>query len=322
MAKNNTLQTEPLKPETLSTNLQLATKIGIESAKRLTWLTRNKSKHYKTYKIPKKAAGKYRIIHDPDSLIRVIQYKILTKILNEIDLPRYLWAFEKRKSIPQMANLHTSKAVVLSFDIKDFFTSITNRMIIDKLSKYNITDKAATTVSELCTFKYFVPQGALTSPKISNIITANTFGPDVFSYCESKGLTLSIYADDITISSSEKLDWAVIHEIMNTIRSCVRQHGFRLNQNKTKVMFHDKRQWVCGAVVNEKVNMLRKDRNNLRAMVHNVMKNGYEAECSKMDLSPTKFYEHLRGRLNWFLQLNPDSATILVDKLKTVPIPE
>lgn len=318
----NTQTSQPTsQPAPLSTNQELAKKIGIENAKKLTWLTRNKSRHYKIHKISKRAAGKYRTIHAPDQLMRVFQFKILTKLLNELEVPDYLWAFEANRSIPQMADMHTNKAVVLSFDIKDFFTSITNNILVDVFGKYDITDKAAITLSEICTYKYFVPQGALTSPKVSNLVAANTFGPAIKEYCENNNLVLSIYADDITISSTEKLEWDQIKTISDFVAGEVRRHNFRINQAKTKVMFSNRRQWVCGAVVNEKVNMLRSERLKLRAMVHNVVKNGYEIESKKLEMTAQKFSEHLRGKLNWFKQLNPERAQPLIDKLGAVACP-
>lgn len=252
--------------------------------------------------------------------MRVVQYKILTRLLNKISIPDYIFAFEKNKSIPSMAQMHTKKEVVISLDIKNFFPSINQNTIADILVKLGIGESPARTISEICTFKHFVPQGALTSPKISNLISALSFGPIIKRFCDDKGLTLSIYADDITISSSDKE--VNIGEVLSFVTKTVQSFGFRINKTKTKVMKKHIRQYVCGVVVNEKTNMLKRERRQLRAIVHNVTTKGLAAEAHRSNLSEEEFSSTLRGRVNWLVQLNPLLGTKLMDKLISSQTPE
>lgn len=301
----------------LSTNKDLALALGLKNAKTLTWLSTDKSSHYTIHRIPKRASGKFRTIHNPDQQMRIYQNKILNGILADFDLPDYLWAFEAGRSIPQMAELHVNKEVVISFDIKDFFTSITQKDIQGVFAKYGIEGMASRTLSELCTYKFFVPQGAITSPKISNIIAANTFGPSIKQYCDDQGLSMTIYADDITISSVGRMEWDAINAVREVVASELTKHNFKLNRKKTKVMFRSRRQWVCGAVVNDKVNMLRKEREKLRAIVFNVCTNGLEAEAAKNNIPAEMFERQLKGKLNWYRQLNPERGNRLYQRLET-----
>lgn len=254
--------------------------------------------------------------------MRVVQYKIFTQILDKIEVPDYIHAFEKGRSIPKMAERHVGKAMVISIDLKDFFTSIKQYQLHDLFTHLGFGDKPARTLSELCTYESFVPQGALTSPKLSNIITALTFGPLVKKYCDEKGFTLSIYADDITISldaeTLEKHGNDIAKEIVHTVSTIVWKYRFRINGKKTKVMRPYQRQYVCGAVVNNKVNLQKSERNKLRAMVYNCNKNGIQAEAAKSDMTPDLFYSKLMGQLNWFSQLNPAAGDCLKSKLKQV----
>lgn len=249
-------------------------------------------------------------------MMRVAQYKILTKILNDIEVPDYIYAFEIGKNIPNMAQRHVNKKVVISLDIKDFFPSIKQETIKNYLVGIGFGEPAALTVAELCTYKFFVPQGALTSPKVSNIIAAYTFGPEVKNYCDQHGWTVTIYADDITISSDEYIDDA--STVITNIQAMVNKYGFRINHRKTKIMTHKVRQWVCGVVTNVKTNLLRKDRLTLRAIVHNIGKNGIEAEAAKNNLTPDEFTNKLQGKINWFRQLNPQLGGTLFEKFKTL----
>lgn len=297
----------------IRTNSDLATSLGMKSVKMLTWLGKTKSAHYSKLFIRKKGKNsKLRVLHNPDQPMRIVQYKILTKILNSISVPEYIYAFEKEKNIPLMAAKHVQQQIVINIDIKDFFHSIKQSVLFDMFKRYGFAEKPARTLSEICTFKAFVPQGALTSPKISNIIAATTFGPPVKKFCEEQDLVLTIYADDITVSS-KKTD-VNPGMVISALSAIIAGFGFRANTAKTKVMRKHNRQYVCGVVVNEKTNMLRKERLRLRAMVHNLAVNGAEIEANKTTTTPDNFINVLRGRINWFKQLNESKGTQLMSK--------
>lgn len=246
--------------------------------------------------------------------MRFVQYRILTKILEPFfPIPDYVFAFEKSRSIPTMASVHVGKKVVISVDIKDFFPSIRQKVIAKILAERGFGFPAARNLSELMTLGPRVPQGALTSPKISNIVVCRTFGPEIYEYCQQHGMDLTIYADDITISTNDDSDpWSVVRFLTQTVH----KYGFRLNFDKTKVMRSTSRQYVCGAVVNEKVNLLRKERMKLRAIVHHCIVHGLEATADRNGLTPNEFLLSVRGRLNWFGQLNPEAASGLIAQFK------
>ena len=253
-----------------------------------------------------------RLLHNPDTWMRSAQFRICAAILNRITVPSYIYAFERDKNIPGMAANHVRKKVIVSLDIKDFFHSIKQRTLQELFGKYGFGEKPARTLSELCTFKSYVPQGAITSPKISNLIAADSFGPRIKQYCDDKGLTLTIYADDITVSSDDKD--APVGDIIREITSIVSSFGFRINTKKTKVMRTYHRQYVCGVVVNEKTNMMKKERLRLRAIVHNLAMNGAANEALKNKTTPENFINVIRGRINWFRQLNQVQGSRLMSK--------
>lgn len=254
--------------------------------------------------------------------MRRAQFFILKNILEKVTVPDYIHAFEKDRSIPMMAAQHVGKKVVLSLDLKDFFTSIKQTHLFELFQNLGFAEDASRTLSELCTYKAFVPQGALTSPKLSNIITAYSFGPIIKSYCDSKGYTLTIYADDITISSDHKFDGTedrdTVASLIGFVRQTLSSFGFRLNNEKIKLMNNYQRQYVCGAVVNQKVNMQKTERNKLRAIIHNCSTNGIEAEAAKNEVSTSEFAAKVMGRLNWFSQLNPTAGNIIKNRFKQI----
>ena len=219
-----------------------------------------------------------------------------------------------------MAAKHIGKHCVISLDIKDFFTSIKQHTLFDIMKRLNIGDQPARTISEITTYKAFVPQGALTSPKISNLVTSVTFGPEVQAYCTEKNFTLTIYADDITVSTDDKE--VNPKQVVRELSALVMHHGFRINHKKTKVMFKGQRQYVCGAVVNAKVNLIVKERKRIRAIVHNIIKNGIDTEAINSNKEPSQVLNYIRGRINWFRQLNKPMGQKYFDQLKTYLLAE
>lgn len=251
--------------------------------------------------------------------MRYAQFRILKEVLEPMfEIPDYIYAFEKDKSIPVMARVHEGALMVVSLDVKDFFPSIKQRQVMTLLGEKGFSHTSSRILSELMTLGPNVPQGGLTSPKISNIVAATTFGPAIKQYCDERGLQLTIYADDVTISSKTEFD---SEGAINFVTSTLLAAGFHVNRKKTKVMkkgTRSSRLYVCGTVVNEKVNLLKKERLRLRAIVHNCVKNGIEAEAAKNDLTVNEFALRIRGKLNWFGQLNVEGATRLIESFKTV----
>lgn len=225
-----------------------------------------------------------------------------------------------------MAKLHLNRAVVISLDLKDFFTSIKQNLVQHLLTHLGVGGMAARTLSELCTYKSFVPQGALTSPKLSNIVTAYTFGPEIYEFCRQKGYNVTIYADDITVSinrdpqgnaNSGGIDANRITEVIEFMTGIVNKYGFKINRKKTKVMYPSQRQYVCGAVVNQIVNLQKSERHELRAIVHHTIRDGVVKTAELNKQTPEKFVQTTMGRLNWFAQLNPRAGGYVLSKFKS-----
>lgn len=298
----------------------LAEATGI-SEQELWFTTKTKNTRY-THFTRRKANGSVRHIYAPDSQLKKVQFAILREALDKIPLPDYLWAFERGKSVPEMAKLHVGKTVVFSWDIKDYFGSIHQSLLNTVLGRY-FPEKEAKYISELGTLKFFVPQGSLISPKLANIVTANTFGPVLQTFFTTRGGEFSVYADDITVSFRRAVLLEEAQQFTAEVAEALKVFNFRLNREKIKYMPKYKRQYVCGVVVNEKTTVLRKEKRLLRAIVHNVSRNGFEPEASKTNLTVEEFTNSITGRIGWFKQINPVQATPLYNKwrelVSTVP---
>jgi len=271
--------------------------------KYLYWISHSKNTRYNKLYLPKKGGGR-RTVYNPDAHVRRVQWAILKRVLSQLELPEYVWAFEAGKSVPEMASLHVLKKHVISLDISAYFESIHQSRVKEVLMEY-YDEKTSTLISELATYKYFLPQGGLLSPKLANLTAAHTFGPKVAALVAEAGGVFSLYADDITISYDRLLSQEELKSTISKITSILSEFGLRVNRKKTKSMPYYRRQYVCGAVVNAKTTLPIEVRQRLRAIIHNTGKNGVVEEAKKYGVEPEEFISSIRGQLGWYKQLHP-----------------
>ncbi len=93
-------------------------------------------------------------------------------------------------------------------------------------------------VTELCTYKGALPQGAPTSPFLLNLVLSFYKLPEdllvyVKQITESTNCNITVYADDITISGGGKMN----KNISEKIESFIEEKGFPVNKKKTKIFY-------------------------------------------------------------------------------------
>ena len=121
-----------------------------------------------TFKLPKKS-GDFREINAPSKKLKVIQRWILNNILYKLDSSDYVYGFIPGKTIFSNAQVHVNYDLVLGIDIKDFFPSIKFGSIYHIFKSAGYSNKIAWALADLCTYHWKLPQGAPTSPMLSNL---------------------------------------------------------------------------------------------------------------------------------------------------------
>ena len=268
----------------------------------------NKRKAYSTFKLPKKRGG-FRLINAPSKDMKLVQRWILDNILYKLNAGEYAHGFIPNKSIATNASVHIGQELVLGIDLKDFFPSITLKRVIGLFRSIGYDEEISHAMGELCTFNWRLPQGAPTSPMISNLIA---WGMDIklSEFCEKRNLNYSRYADDITISGGNNLP-----KYKTLIYRKIKEEGFSINWDKVRLHGRGSSQRVTGLVVNDKVTLGRKKKKELRAIVHNIVKNGPKVE--NRENNPF-FKEHIFGKLAFAKMVEPDFAKSLISSLKCV----
>ena len=280
--------------------------LGI-GAKTLYAVSNNLGKHYRKAKLPKKSGG-YRNLSVPDEILKAIQRQISEALLIHMPVSRYAKAYRFGSSTLRNAKHHVGKQVVLKLDILHFFDSILYSTVKGKVFPEEIyAEPLRILLTMLCYHKDALPQGAPSSPAITNIILYE-FDELVGHWCRERNIAYTRYCDDMTFSGD--FDPA---EVIRLVRLELKKLGFLLNEQKTKVQRPSQQQSVTGIVVNEKLSIPADYRRNLRQELYYCRKIGIREHLQKTGLEiPEDAYQmQLLGKVNYVLQVHPDDRDML-----------
>jgi RNA-directed DNA polymerase len=217
---------------------------------------------YKRFSIPKKSGGQ-RHISAPSKELKRIQKWISENLLRSVAVHESCTGYRVGKCIVDNARPHVGKDFVLNADIEDFFPSINQARVTALFESLGFEQKMAGYLSKLCTHHELLPQGAPSSPDLANLI-CKTLDEKLSEFCEKRNWSFTRYCDDITISGGGVLTRAEVDTICGIITS----EGFKVNDKKLRVARKTSQQRVTGLVVNERINLPRRERRRVRAMIH------------------------------------------------------
>ncbi|MFH5804996.1 reverse transcriptase family protein [Alienimonas sp. DA493] len=243
--------------------------LGVEELARRCGLTdhrlRNHEPSYHAATIPKPGGGD-RTLTIPDPATMDLQRTLLRRVLAKLHADPAACGFERGKGVVDHAAPHVGRAVVATCDLKDFFPSVTAKSVEYYFRRIGWNGEAAALLTKLTTHEGGLPQGAPTSPRLSNLLM---HGVDyaLAKAAGRQGFRYTRYADDLAFSSAED-DGQAVRDLLRRVERIVRRAGFELNARKTRVLRRHQRQMVCGLVVNDRLNLPRKTRRELRAALH------------------------------------------------------
>lgn len=250
----------------------IALSLGV-SLPLLRWLrdTRH-DRHYRRFSIPKRGGGK-RWIESPRIFLKVTQRFILHHILAGQPVHDTVHSFVPasqagalRNSITN-ARRHLAQPYLAKIDIKDFFGSLRYQLVEEMLGDSGLVNAdARRLLARLCTRRSSLPQGAPTSPMISNLILRR-FDENMARLCRELDLVYTRYADDITVSGDVRED---VELAAYFARNGLTGEPLKLpvNERKSRILSSGQQQRVTGVIVNERGLPPRKLRRRVRAMFH------------------------------------------------------
>jgi len=210
--------------------------------------------------------------------------------------------FVLHKNIVTNAASHVRQRVVLNLDLEDFFPSLNFGRVRGMFMSppYSVPAPAATALAQLCCHNNQLPQGAPTSPIISNMILAR-LDSELLALAMQNRSVYTRYADDLTFSTSSPrglndgiavFDPATGTRVGHRLRDLIESNGFRINEEKVRVQLWHGRQEVTGLTVNRFPNVTRRFTNQLRAMIHDADIHGPVAAQERFN---TEFDKRLRA---------------------------
>lgn len=279
--------------------------------------------HYHRTWLPKRSGG-FRLIEVPKPRIKAVQRRVLHRILDAIPAHACAEGFVRGHSALSHARRHAGHALVLCLDLEDFFTSIPQARVFHVFRAAGYPGSVARVLAGLCTtalppaelargprphddaglaryqrlrlsaLSQHLPQGAPTSPALANLCA---LGLDrrLAGAAAAAGAEYSRYADDLAFSGDAA--FARSSTSFATLAAAIAlDEGFEVNFRKTRIMRQASSQRVCGLVVNERPNLVRREYDRLKAVLTNCRRHG--ADSQNRD-EHADFRAHLQGRVAW-----------------------
>jgi RNA-directed DNA polymerase len=297
------------------TRYELAEHLGVPVST-LTFYAYGKGNRYRRFAIAKKSGGT-RIIEAPAGSLLQIQKKLAKSLEDVYHSPGYVQGFVQGGSIAKNAGYHLGKRHVLNIDLSDFFPMITTRRIIGLLKSphLRLDNQVASAIASLACSDNKLPQGAPTSPVISNMISLR-LDHQLYQLAKASGATYTRYADDITFSTNAKTMPAALVEDSATgsvvlgaeLLSIIKNNDFTVNPKKTRLHSDQQAKYVTGVKVNKKLNLPKRYIRQVRTMVNAYEK--YGPELAQQDFvnlykgGNRSFENVLRGKLAHIKNVN------------------
>lgn len=228
-------------------------------------------RYYKKYKIPK-SNGKLREIRQPRRDLKGIQAWILRNILDKLSPTPFATAYIRNENISGNVAPHSNNRYFVLLDLEDFFPSISIRRVAKVFLLIGYSKKVASVLAMLCTCDSSLPQGAVTSPSLSNLIAAK-LDRRIAGYTSRRNVIYTRYADDITLSSNKD---AVLCQSLPRILKIVKSEHFKPNMDKLRVLGPRRRCSITGLVKNNsesKFGIGKNKKKQMRAVMHHFVFN-------------------------------------------------
>jgi hypothetical protein len=283
-------------------------------------------RHY-TYRWLAGRSGKRRLLEMPKQRLKAIQRRLLHEILDRIPPHDAVHGYRKGHSVATYAAGHAGRAILLHFDLRDFFPSIPSSRVNALFRTVGYPPSVARLLTGLCTNaapgdllqsgsgtehsprhwqeqqRYrarHLPQGAPTSPALANLC-AYRLDCRLAALAGSLGARYTRYADDLAFSGDEELERCARRFQVGVCRIAL-EEGFEVHTHKTRFMRQGVRQQLAGVVVNVSPNVCRDDYERLKAILHNCARHG---PASQNREGRADFRAYLAGRIAYVAMLNP-----------------
>lgn len=252
-------------------------------------LTRHRPR-YTVARIPKRSGGT-RILQIPDSKTKHLQRRLLRRVLASLQCHDTACGFEAGLSIVHAALPHAAQSTVVRLDVVDFFPATTSERLLSYFGAIGWDEEAARILVDLTTVDGGLPQGAPTSPRLSNVVNS-LLDAQLAGLAKSRRGQYTRYADDLTMSF-RRISGRRVRGVIQQAEKILALHGYELHRDKKmNVRRRHQRQEVLGLTVNSGVRLSRKKRRWLRAARHRLQTTG-QCSLTEKQLEGWTAFEHM-----------------------------
>ena len=271
-------------------------------------------KFYRTFNIAKKSGGHREISAPYPSLLECQQW-INKNILAKIKVHPAAKGFIPKMSIVDNARPHLSKAKLLKIDLTDFFPSIPFNRIIKIFLEMGYPHNVSFSLARISCLGDALPQGAATSPALSNIVSRQ-LDKRLGNLSNVWKINYTRYADDITFSGDN-----IPHSYIKMVERIIREEGFEINRSKTRYCHGPGRKIVTGlSVKGPGLKVPRGYKRKLKQEIYYMHKYGAMSHITKMKIRKPNYSSSIHGRLLFwkFIEQNNDEVDMYVKKFERV----
>ena len=281
-----------------------------------------------------------RLLEAPGDRLKAVQRRLLDGVLALIPQHDAAHGFVPGRSAVTGAERHTGAAIVISLDLASFFASVTATRIYGALRQVGLPESVAHSMTGITTHAVpswatarmppggtvderfalrralaspHLPQGAPSSPTLANL-AVRRLDSRLAGWADAAGAEYTRYADDLTFSGDAGLARRADAFVRGAIR-IVEDQGYQVNPRKTRVRGASTRQAVTGIVVNDRLNLQRREYDRLKAILHNCVEHGPAGQ--NRDGHPD-LRAHLLGRITWAATLNPARGERLMAEFRRI----
>ena len=229
-------------------------------------IAKNPDRYYRTFTIPK--GRSHRTIHSPRIALKFFQawfgYHLAAAGLHH----EIAHGFVPGRSIVSAASVHCNSRWMAKVDLRSFFPSVSMARVQDRLIQIGYPELGARLASSLLCLYNGLPQGSPASPALSNAVFA-PMDESIFRWSQERGLRVSRYADDITISLPEEVPDEHGHDHVQSLSQLLAGDGWELAEEKTKIATGHEPMRTLGLLVDgPSPRLSRKYRHKIRMIEH------------------------------------------------------
>ncbi|MBI4855484.1 MAG: RNA-directed DNA polymerase [Acetobacterium woodii] len=227
-------------------------------------IIKEKNLQYESFEIPKNDGMRVISAIKKNSQLVRLQKNLNSNLFSKIPLPVCVRGFVSGESYNSYLVEHIGKKFFLRADISAFFDSIKKDTIISMLNEFISVINVIEQISEVVTLDDKLPQGAITSPSVSNLIFRR-IDQRITKYCQELNVTYTRYADDM-LFSSDKLNFNESTFFYAMIKKILKENGFACNNKKKKIEIDEIS--LGGFVISNDVHLSRKKLENINKLIY------------------------------------------------------